>query len=107
MRRLRSKERDFRQDRLQVWSIEGWITLPEERGLPAAVPEGERRFVFPNARSDDVIPEIAPNAGKRLDDNDTGASQFAFIADSRLHQHVGRVDCTEAKHDLTVSGNPV
>src|SRR5215469_17686992 len=106
MRRLRSKERNFRQDRLQVWRIEGRITLPEDRGLPAAVLEGERRFVFPNAWSDDVIPEIAPNTGKRLDDNDTGPGQFAFIADSRLHQHFGRVDCTEAEHDLAASGNP-
>src|ERR1700746_1720941 len=103
MRRLRSKERDFRQDRLQVWRIEGWITLPEERCLPAAVPEGERRFVFPNAWSHDVIPEIARNTGKSLDDNDTGAGQFALIADSRLHQYFGRVDRTEAKRDLAAS----
>ena len=103
MGRLRSSERDFRQDRLQVWRIEGWITLPEERGLPAAVPEGERCF----AGSDDVIPEIAPHTGKMLDDNDTGAGQFALIADPRLHQYFGRVDCTEAKHDLPASDNPV
>ena len=104
---LRSRERDFRQDWLQVWSVEGWIALPEERGLPAAVPEGERCFIFPYAWGDDVIPEITPHTGKRLDDNDTGAGQFALIADPRLHQYFGRVDCTEAKNDLAASDNPV
>src|SRR6516164_8966836 len=107
MRRLWSNERNFRQDRLQVRRIKGWITLPEECGLPTAVSERMRGFIFPNARNDDVIPEIAPHSGKMLDDNDTCAGQFALIADPRLHQYLGRVDCTEAKHDLAASDNPV
>src|SRR6516225_9662912 len=105
MRRLWSNERNFRQDRLQVRRIKGWITLPEECGLPTVVSERMRGFIFPNARNDDVIPEIARHSGKMLDDNDTCAGQFALIADSRLHQYFGRVDCTEAKHDLAASGN--
>ena len=102
---IRSRERDFRQDWLQVWSVEGWIALPEERGLPAAVPEGERCFIFPYAWGDDVSRKLRPTPGRGW--TTTIPARFALIADPRLDRYLGRVDCTEAKHDLAASDNPV
>jgi hypothetical protein len=54
-----------------------------------------------------VIAKIPPDTRKILNDIDTGMAQFAFIADARLHQQLGRVDRAERKHDLAASPNPM
>src|SRR5262245_43030487 len=35
-----------------------------------------------------------------LDDSDSETPQLAFIADARLHQHLGRMDGTQRQDDL-------
>ena len=55
-------------ERLQIRRVERWIALPEESRLRPVVTSRERGFIFPNARDEDVILEIAPDAGKMLHD---------------------------------------
>ena len=68
---LRSGKRSLCQYRLQIRSVERWITPPEEGRLPSIIPKREGGSIFPNTRNEDVIREIASDTGKMLHDIDT------------------------------------
>ena len=59
--------------------------------------------VFPHAaRDQDVVLEILSHARQMLPALDAMSLQFAFIADARQHQDLGRVDGAEAEDDFAV-----
>ena len=60
------------QDRLQVGRVKGWITLPKESRLTAAVPHWKRCLILPDAWNDYVIAQIPPDTRKILNDIDSG-----------------------------------
>src|SRR5215510_14869054 len=47
-----------------------------------------------------MVLKSTPDARQMLDDRDSETPQLAFIADARLHQHLGRMHGTKRQDDL-------
>ena len=55
-----------------------------------------------NAR---VVLEVLPDARKMLYDGDAERTQRGLVADTRLHEHLGRVDRAEGEDDFSPGPN--
>ncbi len=51
-----------------------------------------------------MVLEIPTNAGQMLDDGNTDTFQLGLVADTGLHEQLGRMDRTQRQHDL--AGGP-
>src|SRR5262249_44135692 len=75
--------------------------------LGAVVARRERFLVLPDTVKSNVVLKVPSDAWKMLHDRDAEALQFGFIADTRLHEHLRRVNRAEREHYLDASGDAV
>src|SRR5262249_30398619 len=60
----------------------------------------QRILVLPDAGTQRMVLKSTPDPRQMLDDRDSETPQLAFIADARLHQHLGRMHSTKRQDDL-------
>src|SRR5262249_21020015 len=60
----------------------------------------QRLLVLPDAGTQRMVLKSTPDTRQMLDDRDSETPQLAFIADARLHQHLGRMHGTKRQDDL-------
>ncbi len=56
--------------------------------------------MLPQAADARVVLEVLPDARKVLYDRDTERTQRGLVADTRVHEHLGRVDRAEAEDNF-------
>jgi hypothetical protein len=52
-----------------------------------------------------VVLEVLPDARKVLDERDAEGTQGGLVADTRVHEHLGRVDRTEGEDNFPLDSN--
>src|SRR5260370_13973128 len=95
---LDAGDRDLGLAGLQVRGFKAGLAFPEEGNLGGAVPRRRELGVLPQASNGHVVLEVLPDARKMLYDRDAEGAQRRLVADTRVHEHLGRV-CRGAGED--------